>query len=372
MASKKGAGSAILGQYDKILLVVGIALLGLSAFAYITGKGKAEEDKSNFSRVLSNLKPEHPEVADVSADLQKCSNVVSRIGHPVQIANDTSKKVGFFVPELRIWCANNACRFPIPPEAEKCPFCGTEQVVQPVTELNADSDADGLPDDWERKYGLNPQDASDAGLDSDEDGFTNIAEFQAGTDPTDAKSHPDLSMLIHVAKIEATVLPLKFMSKMTLPNGKHKCTFNYIYENPKTGKKDVVTLSAYEGENIKNDGLKIDSGYKFDSLEKRSEKKFDPKFNRERTIDTYFAKVFRNEKSFVLEENKEANDTDVRITFQKDFGDNGEIVVEGGADFRLGEKVFHVVKVDKEALTAVIRCEADKSEVTVTKDGASK
>ncbi|HXI25437.1 MAG TPA: hypothetical protein VNG71_16345 [Pyrinomonadaceae bacterium] len=46
-----------------------------------------------------------------------------------------------------------------------------------------DSDSDGMPDEWERRYGLNPFDPSDANLDNDHDGYTNIEEYLNGTDP---------------------------------------------------------------------------------------------------------------------------------------------------------------------------------------------
>jgi hypothetical protein len=46
-----------------------------------------------------------------------------------------------------------------------------------------DSDHDGMPDKWERKYGLNPKDASDASGDLNGNGYTNIEEFINGTDP---------------------------------------------------------------------------------------------------------------------------------------------------------------------------------------------
>ena len=47
-----------------------------------------------------------------------------------------------------------------------------------------DTDRDGMPDAWEKKYGLNPNDPSDAALDKDRDGYTNIEEWLNGTDPT--------------------------------------------------------------------------------------------------------------------------------------------------------------------------------------------
>ena len=47
-----------------------------------------------------------------------------------------------------------------------------------------DSDGDGMPDDWERRYRLNPFDRSDANLDKDGDGYTSIEEYLNRTDPT--------------------------------------------------------------------------------------------------------------------------------------------------------------------------------------------
>lgn len=48
----------------------------------------------------------------------------------------------------------------------------------------ADADGDGMADDWERKFNLDPQ-VNDAGLDRDQDGATNGEEYMAGTSPID-------------------------------------------------------------------------------------------------------------------------------------------------------------------------------------------
>lgn len=47
----------------------------------------------------------------------------------------------------------------------------------------ADSDDDGMPNDWETKYGLNPNDPSDARKDMSGDGYSNIEKFINGIDP---------------------------------------------------------------------------------------------------------------------------------------------------------------------------------------------
>lgn len=53
--------------------------------------------------------------------------------------------------------------------------------------LQPDSDNDGLPDEYETIYGLNPN-LADAHGDLDKDGMTNLEEFRAGTLPNRADS----------------------------------------------------------------------------------------------------------------------------------------------------------------------------------------
>jgi Zn-dependent metalloprotease len=53
---------------------------------------------------------------------------------------------------------------------------------------NRDTDADGLPDGWERQHGLDPANPADATADNDGDGLSNTDEFQAGADPQSGAS----------------------------------------------------------------------------------------------------------------------------------------------------------------------------------------
>jgi hypothetical protein len=54
-----------------------------------------------------------------------------------------------------------------------------------------DTDSDGMPDDWEAKYGLNPNDPTDAAGDLNGDGYTNIEKFIHGIDPTKKLDYTD-------------------------------------------------------------------------------------------------------------------------------------------------------------------------------------
>jgi hypothetical protein len=44
----------------------------------------------------------------------------------------------------------------------------------------ADRDSDGMPDEWERAHGLDPQNPADGVLDADRDGYTNLEEWLNG------------------------------------------------------------------------------------------------------------------------------------------------------------------------------------------------
>lgn len=59
---------------------------------------------------------------------------------------------------------------------------------------SGDTDGDGMPDDWEALYSLDPFNPNDAALDSDGDGLTNLQEFQLGTDPRNPASGLSLTI----------------------------------------------------------------------------------------------------------------------------------------------------------------------------------
>ena len=71
---------------------------------------------------------------------------------------------------------------------------GTGQIIDDPSEVGgwpilaagvppSDSDHDGMPDQWEKLYGFNPNDATDGPADADADGYTNVEEYLNGTHP---------------------------------------------------------------------------------------------------------------------------------------------------------------------------------------------
>lgn len=59
-------------------------------------------------------------------------------------------------------------------------------------EVPVDTDGDGMPDEWEKKYNLDYKNPADGALDSDDDGYTNIEEYLNGTNPNEKINYRNL------------------------------------------------------------------------------------------------------------------------------------------------------------------------------------
>jgi len=78
---------------------------------------------------------------------------------------------------------------------DNCPNDSNADQLNSDTDLmgnacDSDDDNDGMPDDWELAYNLDPLNSSDALLDKDGDGVSNLREYQANTDPENPLSYP--------------------------------------------------------------------------------------------------------------------------------------------------------------------------------------
>ncbi|MBU1693006.1 MAG: hypothetical protein KKC51_03480, partial [Verrucomicrobia bacterium] len=139
-------------------------------------------------------------------DLEVYKVSLEGLARPFQMEQRTQR---LMISEVRVSCVR--CQKPIMYNATKCPFCGAEQprAIDPKT---LDVDADGIPDWWETKYGLNPSDRSDAQGDLDGDGFSNLEEFLAESDPVDAKNFPDLAAKLRLKRVVTEPFFLRFQA----------------------------------------------------------------------------------------------------------------------------------------------------------------
>jgi Bacterial TSP3 repeat len=72
---------------------------------------------------------------------------------------------------------------------ERAPRSTVPRRTSPLATSSRDTDGDGLPDAWELRYGLDPEDAADATADPDGDGLDNRTERRIRTAPNGADSN---------------------------------------------------------------------------------------------------------------------------------------------------------------------------------------
>jgi hypothetical protein len=101
------------------------------------------------------------------------------------------RRTGLLVGALLLLWPALACAFPLRgASVTVLPRPGVTVDIGTVL-LIEDADGDGMSDDFERRFGLDPLDGSDADLDADGDGLTNLQEFRIGTDPRRADTDGD-------------------------------------------------------------------------------------------------------------------------------------------------------------------------------------
>ena len=257
--------------YDRIALAIGaLALVGAAAFlVMVYQEPDAEEASVDAAVAVSRMRPSENGVSAV--DMLPYDRAVKLMETPPTVKELTGAGSNFLASEGRVFCKNAKCHKAIPSDVKafpECPFCKEKrEVAAPVV---LDADGDGLPDEWEKKYGLNPNDANDADLDKDGDGFTNREEFEAKTDPTDPKDHPDyLDSLKVTLPLKETYMSFVFTKATKIPSG-WRCEFFFPGLKDDYGRMGR-TVTAVLGEEI-GKGTKNPSGYVLKSYEKKEEK----------------------------------------------------------------------------------------------------
>lgn len=195
--------------FDKIALFVALFGLLLSLIFLILMVGRERKKLEDLSHKQEQSR-DRSQAARL-LDMTFLDEGIEALHSPEQIPAWSNR---LMVAELRVRCVK--CGRPIPVDADMCPFrnCGAQQPAV-LRAGRKDSDLDDMPDEWELKYGLNPN-ADDALQDADADGFTNLEEYQADSNPIDAAAHPSYAEKLRVIKIGRTPMPLSFQGVQRL------------------------------------------------------------------------------------------------------------------------------------------------------------
>jgi len=344
---KKGLLPSLQRHYDKIIAVLVLAGLLVSLVYVSQSTRKVQEDYERFDQALSDLSPAVPEASAVDTKLFEAAQLA--LANPFQM--QTATNLTFLVPEERVWCVE--CRNPIKINAEVCPFCSSKQPAEGVS-ADWDSDGDGMPDEWEKKYGLNPLDPSDAHHDLDGDGFTNLEEYLAGTDPRDPKSHPPRIDFLRVDKIGTEKFPYVLQAVTRALGDEFRYQINHrpsgqtlfnIKIGDKLGTSDYVVKEAGT-----NKYMRKVEGY-----------------TEEREVEVPILKVQRESGGRVLTlAQGTVADGDYTITFIC-TKDNPTVDYIGRPDttFTFDGENYEVIKIDNTGQSVVIRRVSDRQEIVV-------
>jgi len=237
----RGKHDWIRDHYDKVLLLVALVALLFSS-AMLVQRIQTDQENFAFSVRRISWKGAPETVQDTLPFDAVLTAARDAAVAPLTVASRTT------VSEMRVACIK--CGKPIPYAATECPFClGVQPEIVDIK--NLDTDEDGIPDQVELAWGLNPQDPADAFADLDGDAFSNLEEFRGQTDPKDPDSGPDPVVKLRVAVIKAIPFYLRFVATSQYGDGTTRYQLNMQTKERTYFKKigDVVQgykVDAYE------------------------------------------------------------------------------------------------------------------------------
>jgi len=218
-------------HYEKIILASFLLIFILSLIYLITVFSKSST-VTKKDLILKDLKADYPARFDINGKEITAENTKEKYNEIANLNNTsnwvrTGKKdvkspvaSDLMIPIKAARCPN--CKKIIPSiyfeKHEPCILCGgvlEELVKAPPPGEYIDNDGDGMPDDFEKKNGLNHKLAADKMEDLDEDGFPNYIEYKAKTKINDPKSHPSLIDRLALRGVKKTKLPIQLWNVLS-------------------------------------------------------------------------------------------------------------------------------------------------------------
>jgi hypothetical protein len=359
-------------HWDWLAAVAGFASLAAAVAMYALSLGDSPEASADaFAAQLKSMKPAHEGVQ--SANLDLLQKALRQMKTPPHLESVNAKKANFLASEGRVFCqqgdadnpkAKKACGRPIPADAEACPFCG---VKQHVVKIEADADHDGMPNEWENRYGLNPNDPGDAKRDLDGDGFTNYEEFVAKTDPKSKESHPDyLDSLVVSAPLKHTSLPFYFYGYSRVRDG-----YRFTFRRKDAKSKFDSTFSALMNDEIGSADGKVKTGWKVTSFTQKEERRTipgskDPNLKRAVDVSTVELRRAKDGKTLTVAIRVPdiAVETETELTYKR--GAERKFTVSKGTEFELNGSKYRVEKlaaVDNGCAVTVVDLKTKKEKI---------
>ena len=254
MISRTGKKGFLAAHYDWIAVGLGVVMLAVGIVFYVSVLGDDPDEAATAAVArIDRMKPAETGVAPL--DMSAFQSAASLVRKPVLLAEFVDERSeSFLASERRVLCACGKAISGDIRAVPVCPYCGAKQEEEKKAVL--DADGDGLPDEWEKKYGLNANDPADANADLDGDEFTNLEEYAAKTDPTNPKDHPDyLDSLKIELPLKETSMPFVFRKANKIPAG-WRCEFFDPVRTDDYGRKGT-TLTAVIGEEIADTGFVV-------------------------------------------------------------------------------------------------------------------
>lgn len=350
MISRDSSRNFFAAHWDWLVAAAGVAVLaGVVLWKFVLAEEEDLAAPSGARREAAAVEPVKTTALERTLEGAKS---------PARVAEVADTKKSFLASELRVFCSAGdaesgakGCGLPIPFGLEKCPYCGAAQKKEEKPTF--DTDGDGLNDDYEKKFGLNPNDASDAEGDLDGDGFTNFEEFEAKTDPSDPASHPDyLDSLRLELPLKQTYTDVMFTGANKTPNG-----LKLNFKDPKhRNDYDRGIYSVYAGEAIGKTGF-IAKGY-----EQRTRKE-KMGGGMEKSVDVSEATIVRerDKKLVRLVLNARKTPTDIQAKLVYDRGGAKEFLVVPGQEIELNGSKYKISEIKKLAKGASVTVESTQT-----------